>query len=122
MSLELEVKLLPPVVIGALLYGCDTWTLLQEEYDFLRTQHRRLLLRCMSFRKKNRTDHTLSYLSALEKTGCESIETTIRRLRLLLAGRIHRMGNQTLPKSLLHGMLTKVGLVEKKRGRKVKCW
>ena len=75
-SLELKVKLLRSEVIGVLLYGCDTWTLVQEGYDFLRTQHRCLLLRCIGIRK-NRTDHTLSYLSALEKTGCESIETTI---------------------------------------------
>ena len=120
--LELKVKLLRSEVIGALLYGCDTWTLLQEGYDFLRTQHRRLLLRCIGFRKKNRTNHTLSCLSALEKTGCESIETTVRRLRLLLADRIHRMGNHRLPKRLLHGTLRKVGLAEEKRGRKVKCW
>ena len=89
---------------------------MREGYDFLRTQHRRLLLRCIGFRKKNRTDHTLSYLSALEKTGCESIETTIRSLRLLLVGRIHRMGNHRLSKRLLHGALRKVGLVEKKAG------
>ena len=66
-SLELKVKLLRSEV---------NETLLQEGLDFLRTQHHRLLLRCNSFRKKNRTDHTLSYLSVLEKTGCESIETT----------------------------------------------
>ena len=65
--LELKVKLLRSDIFGALLYGCDTWTLLQEAYDFLRTQHRRLLLRCIGFRKKNRTDHILSYLSTLEK-------------------------------------------------------
>ena len=119
-SLELKVKLLRPEVIRAFLYGCDTWALLQEGYDFLRTQHTRLLLlRCIGFRKKIRTDHNLLYLSAFEKTGCESIETTIRRL--LLAGCIHRMGNHRLPKRLLLGTLRKVGLVEKKRGRKVKC-
>jgi len=43
-SLELKVKLLRSDILGTLLYGCDTWTLLQEGYDFLRTQHRRLLL------------------------------------------------------------------------------
>ena len=32
------------------------------------------------------------------------------------------MGNHRLPKRLLYGTLRKVGLVEKKRGRKVKCW
>ena len=92
-SLELKVKLLRSEVLGALIYGCDTWTLLQKGYDFLRKQHRRLLRRYIGFRKKNRTDYTLSYLSALEKTGCKFNETTVRRLRLLLASRIHRMGN-----------------------------
>ena len=111
-SLELKVKLLRSEVIGVLLYRCDTWTLLQEGYNFLRTQHRHLPLRCIGFRKKNRTDHTLSYLSALKKTDCESIETAICRLRLLLAGRIYRMGNHRLRERLLHGTLRKVGLVE----------
>jgi len=53
---------------------------------------------------------------------CKSIETTVRRLCLLLAGRIHRMGNDRLAKRLLHGTLRKVDLVENKRGWKVKYW
>ena len=44
-SLELTMELLHSEVIRALLYGCDTLILLQEGHDFLRTQHRRLLLR-----------------------------------------------------------------------------
>ena len=32
------------------------------------------------------------------------------------------MGNHRLPKRHSHGTLRKGGLVEKKRGRKVKCW
>ena len=40
----------------------------------------------------------------------------------MLAGCIHRMGNDRFPERLLHGMLRKVGLVEKKRGRKIKHW
>ena len=117
-SLELKVKLLRSEVIGALLYGCDTWTLLQEGYDFLRTLHRRLLRRYIGFRKKNRTGHTFRPCQPSRRL----VASFIRRLRLLLAGCIHRMGNHRLPKRLLHGTLRKVGLVEKKRGQEVKCW
>ena len=82
----LKVRMLQAEVREALLYGCSTWTLLTREYGLLRTQHHRLLLRCVGFRKSQRSDHPLSCAANLAMTGCESVETTIRRRRLLFAG------------------------------------
>ena len=89
----------------ALLYGCSTWTLLTREYGLLRTQHYRLLLRCVGVRKRQRSDHPLSYAATLAMAGCESVETTIRRRRLLFAGFLLRQQLNRLPTAILHGSL-----------------
>ena len=57
----LKVRMLQAEVREVLLYGCSTWTLLTREYGLLRTQHHRLLLRRVGFRKSQRSDHPLSY-------------------------------------------------------------
>ena len=69
-----------------MLYGCVTWTLGQQHYAKLRTAHHLLLLRVIGFQRRQCTDHLMSYAKALKKTQSESIETTIRKRRLLFAG------------------------------------
>ena len=44
--------------------------LLTREYGLPRTQHHRLLLRCVDVRKSQRSDHPLSYVVTLAMTGC----------------------------------------------------
>ena len=77
--MALKVRMLQAEVREALLYGCSAWTLLTREYGLLRTQHNRLLLRHVDFRKRQRSDHSLSYVATLAMTGYEIVETTIRR-------------------------------------------
>ncbi len=48
---------------------------------------------------------TCEGLNPSSKAGCESIETTVRRRRLLFAGAIQRMPRDRLPKTLMHGVL-----------------
>ena len=60
------------------------------------------------------------YVDALEKTGCESLETTIRRRRLLLAGFLHRQSDERLTRRLLYGGL--VNGAKRRRGRPEKSW
>ena len=69
--------------IEALLYGCSTWTLRQEDYAKLRTVHHRVLLRIIGAQRKRPDHRMISYNRALEITGCESIETTLRTRKLL---------------------------------------
>ena len=95
--LDLKAKLLRSEALKAFLYSCGIWTLRKKDYDKLRTHHHRMLLRCIDFQKKKRTDHLLSYRLALEKSGRESIETTVHRRRLVLAASILRLGNHRLP-------------------------
>ena len=106
--------------IEALLYGCSTWTLCQEHNAKLRTVHQRVLLRIIGAKRK-RSDHRMaSYNGALEITGCESIEITLRTRRLLWAGTLIRMSGGRLPKRIVFGNLE--GTVRRGRGVKEKAW
>ena len=120
-SLELKVRMLKAEVLEALLYGCATWTMTGGHYDQLRTVHHRLLRRCVGSYKENKTDHVMSYQSVLEKTGCETIETTVRRRRLLLAGNIARMDKTRLPKRMMYGRIADDGRPRGGLGKK-KSW
>ena len=58
-------------------------------------------------------DHTykriLSYKDALQRTECESIETTVRTRRLLRSGSLLRRGDHRLPKRVMSGELDNAG-------------
>ena len=83
----LKVRMLKAEVMETLLYGRVTWTLGQEHVAELRTAHHNLL-RIIGFQRRQRTDHLMSYAKALKKAQCESVETTIRKRRLLFAGAV----------------------------------
>ena len=60
----------------------------------LRTVHHRVLLRIIGVQRK-RPDHWMTLNNrALEITGCESVETTLRTRRLLWAGTLIRMSGE----------------------------
>lgn len=43
----------------------------------------------------------LSNADALAETGCENVETTVRKRRIIFAGFVARMGNERLPKGVI---------------------
>ena len=86
-----------------MLYGCVTWNLCACHYDTLRRAHHSFLTRYIGWRKRNRTDHPISYLDTLMKTGSESIEATLRKRRILFAGFVARMEDTRLPKCVMFG-------------------
>ena len=79
-----------------LLYRCVTWTLGKEHFAELRTAHHRFLLRIIGFLRRQPTDDLMSYARTLNKAQCESVETTIRKRRLLFAGDVQRTNNERL--------------------------
>ena len=82
-ALSLKTRMVKAEAIKAFLHGCSTWALRQEHYAKFRTVHHRVLLRIIGAQRK-RPDHRMtSYNRALEITGCESIETTLRTRRCL---------------------------------------
>ena len=71
----------------------------------LRTAHHVFLLRTISFQRRQRTDHLMSYAKALKKAQCESVESTIRKRRLLFAGAVKRTHNEQLSRRVMFGMM-----------------
>ena len=83
--LRLKARTLQTEVIETLLFGCVTWTLTATHYDEPRKALLEVLRRVLDFQP--RADHTnLSCAKALKMTKRESIETSIRKLRLFFAG------------------------------------
>ena len=67
------------------------------------------------FASSGHSDHRMtSYNHALEITGCESIETTLRTRRLLWAGALIRMSGGRLPKRIVFRNLE--GAERRRRG------
>ena len=102
--LRLNVRNAKAEVLETLLYGCVTWSLSKADYDRLRKAHHQMLLRCLGWRKRKREDHMLSYANALLSAYCESVETAVRRRRILFAGFVARMGEERLPRSVFFGV------------------
>ena len=64
----------------------------------------RFLLRITGFQRRQRTDHIM-YTKALKKAQRESVETTIRRRRLLFAGAVQRAHNERLTRRVMYGTM-----------------
>ena len=99
--LELKTRMLRAEVLETMLYGCVTWSPRACHDDTLRRAHHMFLTHCIGWRKHNRTDHPISYLVTLVKTGSESTEATLRRRRILFAGFVARMEDTRLPKCVM---------------------
>ena len=118
--LPLKARMVRSEVVEALLYGCGIWTPLKGHYAKLRTTHHRMLLRILGAWCKSPNKRILSYKDALQRTECESIETTVRTRRLLWAGALLRMGDHRLPERVMSGEVENVG--KRGPGGKEKEW
>ena len=107
-------------VVEALIYGCATWTRLKGHYTKLRIAHHMRLLRILGAWCKSPNKRILSYKDALQRTECESIETTVRTRRLLWAGALLRMGDHRLPERVILGELENAG--KREPGGKEEEW
>ena len=101
--LELKIRMIRAKVLETMLYGCVTSSPRAGHYDTLRRAHHRCLTRCIYWRKQNRTDHPISHLDMLIKTGSESIKATLRRRWILFAGVVACMENTRLPRCVMSG-------------------
>ena len=91
-----------------------------DHYRLLRRTHHRLLLRVTGYRRECGTYRQLSYAQALKKTGCQSVEATIRQRRLLFARAMARQTAGRLPKRPMDGKL--VGEEDPGKGRPEQNW
>ena len=62
----------------------------------------------------------MSYVKALKKVQCESVETTILKRRLLFAGVVQRTHNERLTRQVMFG--TMAGRENPGPGRPEKDW
>ena len=118
--LPLKARVVRSEVVEALLYGCATWTPLKGHYAKLLTTHHRMLLQILGVWCKSPNKRILSYKDALQRTECESIETTVRTRRLLWAGALLRMGDNRFLKRVMSGELESAG--KRGPGGKEKEW
>ena len=100
--LRLKVRMRKAEVMETLLYGCVTWSPSKADYR-LRKVHHQMLLRYLGWQKRKREDHILSYAHAILRTDSESVETTVRRRRILFAGFVTRMEEERLPRRVMFG-------------------
>ena len=82
--------------------------------------HHWVMLRIIGAQHKRPNHRMTSYNRALEMTGCESIETTLRARQRLWAGALVRMSDGRLPKRIMLGNLEDT--VRRGRGEKEKEW
>ena len=91
--LEHKIRMLRAGVRETMLYGCVTRSPRVCHINTLYQANCSALTRCMGWRMNNHTDHPISYLDTLMKTGSGSIEAVMRRRRIFFAGFVTRMGD-----------------------------
>ena len=105
--ISLKFRMLKAEVMETPLYGCVTWILGAEHFVKLRAVHHQVLLRVIGFQRRQRADYTtLSFAKALKKTRCESIQTTIRKRRLFIAGAVARQTKGRVPRPVMFATMT----------------
>ena len=105
---RLKVRLLGAEAMEALLYGCMTWAPRRDHCRLPRRTHHRLLLRVIGYRRERGTYRQLSYAQALKKTGCQSVEATIRQRHTSVRGS-HGQTTRRAPPEAADGRKTNRG-------------
>ena len=104
-NLKLNTKLMVyhAVVISALLYGSEAWTLYQRQVKMLEQFHMRSLRKLLGVTWRDR----VSNVEVLRRTSCVSLESVLHRSKLRWVGHVVRMDDVRLPKQLLYGELSR---------------
>ncbi|CAB1099768.1 unnamed protein product [Ectocarpus sp. CCAP 1310/34] len=99
---QLKIRLLQAKGVETLLNECASWSLTAEHYTKLNGTHRQFLTRCIGWSKRKSSDRPMSYAQALIRAGCEdTIEATVRKRRLCVAGFVMHIKDSRLPKRML---------------------
>ena len=98
---ETKIKVYRAVILTALLYGCETWTVYQRHTRKLNHFHTTCLRKLLGIKWQDRIPDTEVLISA----GLPSIHTILMQSQLRWAGHVARMPDERLPKKLLFGEL-----------------
>ena len=99
--LETKCKVYKAVVLPALLYSSETYTLYREHIRRLETIQQRHLRRIMKIKW---SDH-VSNIEVLKRAKMDSIESVLATNQLRWTGHVLRMGEDRIPRMLLYGEL-----------------
>lgn len=108
LKLETKCAVYRAVVLTALLYGCESWTVYSKHTKALDQFHQRCLRRIMNIRWYHRVSNT----RVLDKAGMPSIDALLKSSQLRWSGHLVRMSDDRIPKQLFYSKLT-----EGQRGR-----
>lgn len=65
--------------------------------------HYRILLRCLTWPRRKREDHIIPYPNTLLETDSDSVETRVRRRRVLFVRFVARVDQECLPRKVVFG-------------------
>ena len=91
MSLATKLRLYNTLVVSVLLHGAETWTLLQSDEQKLEAFHMTCQRRILGVRWYDFVQNTV----IAERTGLDSLLSSIRRRRLAIFGHVRRLSEVT---------------------------
>ena len=112
LSSQTKVSVYKAVVLSALLYGCESWTLYRRQLKQLDQFHIRCLRKILKISRQEHVPNT----EILRRANMSGIEAHITKIRLRWAGHVVRMEDHRLPKQLFHCELSQG---ERARGRPI---
>ena len=102
LKLETKCTVYRAVVLTALLYGCESWTLYSRHIKSLEQFHQRCLRRIMNIKWYDK----VSNVKVLRKANIPSVEALLVNAQLRWSGHLVRMAEDRLPKQLFYSELT----------------
>nr|VZI25725.1 unnamed protein product [Spirometra erinaceieuropaei] len=99
LQLSTKLKMYKAVILPALLYGAETWTVYAKQARRLNHFHLSCLRRILKLNWQDQIPDT----EVLERTGILSIYAILRQMQLRWSGHLVRMDDERLPKRLFYG-------------------
>ncbi len=109
-----KVAVYKACVLPCLLYGSETWPVLDRHVERLNVFHMNCLRRICRLSRRQRVTN----VSVLEMCGCQNIDMMLHIRRLRWLGHVARMGEHRVPKRLLFSHVSG----RRSRGRPRKRW
>ena len=98
-TLSTKIKVYRAVVLTALLYSCETWTVYKRHERRLQHFHLCCLRNLLHIRWQDKIPDT----EVLKQAGLPSVITILRKSQLRWAGHVARMPDTRIPKQLFYG-------------------
>ncbi|KAL8601069.1 hypothetical protein ACOMHN_040770 [Nucella lapillus] len=102
LKLETKCAVYRAVVLTALLYGCESWTVYRRHVKLLNQFHQRCLQRILNIEWY----HRVSNVKVLLQAQMPSIDALLTQSQLRWSGHLVRMQDSRLSKQLFYGELT----------------